>query len=347
MAVRFVIFSDLDATLLDHKTYSFKPAIPVLKKLKKMNIPVVLCTSKTRAETEAIARDLGLNHPFIVENGGAIFIPEGYFASRLFKKAGISALKKGKYRLIQLGTPYPRLREIFKKISETAGIRMLGFGDLKPEEIAAVTGLKKSEAERAARREYDEPFVVEGSQEFELLEKKIKSRRTKIDKKEILPPAALKELQRRASRPTEAAERRSSGPSQSRILARIKQMAGRYRLRVTAGGRFYHLTGNNDKGRAVRLLKKLYRLESGKIITIGLGDSINDLPMLRAVDLPVLVARPEGQSFKIHDGTKNLLRTTCPGPEGWAQAVSFLLGLLNSGPGKRKRPCPEKGGDHG
>jgi len=82
MASCFVIFTDLDGTLLDAETYSYEAARPALAMLKKRQIPVVLCTSKTRAETEAIARRLGLKHPFIVENGGAIFIPQGYFFCR-------------------------------------------------------------------------------------------------------------------------------------------------------------------------------------------------------------------------------------------------------------------------
>jgi len=65
MASCFVIFTDLDGTLLDAETYSYEAARPALAMLKKRQIPVVLCTSKTRAETEAIARRLGLKHPLL------------------------------------------------------------------------------------------------------------------------------------------------------------------------------------------------------------------------------------------------------------------------------------------
>ncbi|MDI6698646.1 MAG: HAD-IIB family hydrolase [Candidatus Saccharicenans sp.] len=325
MAVRFVIFSDLDATLLDHETYGFQPARPVLKKLKKMGIPVVLCTSKTRSETEAIATKLGLNHPFIVENGGAIFIPEGYFADSLFKKAGISIVNKGKYRLIQLGTPYPRLRSIFKAIREAVGIRMLGFGDLNADEIAAISGLGQKQAELARKREYDEPFFLEGSPEFELIEKKRKSGQSRINEKAFFERPAESEFCKTGRRVTSIIDGKGARPDQNTLLSKIKPIARRYGLRITAGGRFYHLTGDNDKGRAVRRLKKLYRLQQGKIIAIGLGDSANDWPMLKVVDLPVLVARPDGRHLKIPGKRKDLLRTTRPGSEGWAQAVNFFL----------------------
>lgn len=347
MAFRFVIFTDLDATLLDHETYSFQPARPVLKKLKKMGVPVVLCTSKTRSETEAIATKLGLNHPFIVENGGAIFIPEGYFADSLFKKAGISIVKKGKYRVIQLGTPYRRLRSIFKAIRKAVGIRMLGFGDLCPGEIAAVSGLSRKEAERAARREYDEPFFLENSPEFASVESKRHLWRFRSEESKDLAIQAEDKRRKSEARVFSRKNDKNNQLFQKKLYSKIEQMARRYGLRITSGGRFYHLIGDNDKGRAVHLLKKLYRLKYGKIITLGLGDSANDWPMLKVVELPVLVARPDGRHLKIPGKRKNLLRTTRPGSEGWAEAVGFFLSLLNSSPGQDINLRLDKGGNHG
>ncbi len=59
-------------------------------------------------------------------------------------------------------------------------------------------------------------------------------------------------------------------------------------LAVTRGGRFYHFgTAGIDKGGAVRRICETYRPSAGerKIMTTGIGDSENDLPMLRAVDV--------------------------------------------------------------
>ncbi|MFQ6092792.1 MAG: HAD hydrolase family protein [bacterium] len=58
------------------------------------------------------------------------------------------------------------------------------------------------------------------------------------------------------------------------------------------GGRFYAVMGSNDKGKAVSLLTDLYRKQHGVIWTVGIGDSENDAPLLAAVDLPVLVQKP-------------------------------------------------------
>ena len=73
-----IIFTDLDGTLLDHDTYSWKPAESALKLARKMNIPVIFCTSKTRAEVEIYRKSIGNKHPFIAESGEAIFIPVSY-----------------------------------------------------------------------------------------------------------------------------------------------------------------------------------------------------------------------------------------------------------------------------
>ena len=74
-----VIFTDLDGTLLDRETYTWEAARPALDRVKRQGIPWVLVTSKTRGEVEFWRRCLGNEHPFIVENGGAVFVPAGYF----------------------------------------------------------------------------------------------------------------------------------------------------------------------------------------------------------------------------------------------------------------------------
>ena len=79
--VRTVVFSDLDGTLLD-ENYSFEVAQPVIARLKALNVPIVLCSSKTRLEIEYFRTKMGINDPFISENGAAIFVPSGYFEVR-------------------------------------------------------------------------------------------------------------------------------------------------------------------------------------------------------------------------------------------------------------------------
>jgi len=78
---KIIIFTDIDGTLLD-KEYSFQDVQPIIKKLQSVNIPIILCSSKTRSEIEYYRSKLDIKEPFISENGAAIFIPKGYFQSK-------------------------------------------------------------------------------------------------------------------------------------------------------------------------------------------------------------------------------------------------------------------------
>jgi mannosyl-3-phosphoglycerate phosphatase len=150
---RIVIFTDLDGTLLNEQ-YSFEDVKPAIDLLLNMRIPIVLCSSKTRAEIEYYQSQLGVFHPFIAENGAAIFIPKGYSELRDYITKQID-----KYSVIELGKPYSIIREKFELARKKCGCEVRGFGDMTVKELAAETGLSLRLAELAKRREYSEPFV--------------------------------------------------------------------------------------------------------------------------------------------------------------------------------------------
>jgi mannosyl-3-phosphoglycerate phosphatase len=100
--------------------------------------------------------------------------------------------------------------------------------------------------------------------------------------------------------------------------------AKRRRLNLVQGGRFYHLLGDNDKGRAVGWLTARYRKENPNLVSIGLGDSANDLPLLENVDIPVLVKKPSGR-HEVWRTEKEVFYTEGIGPEGWNEALLTLL----------------------
>ncbi len=106
-------------------------------------------------------------------------------------------------------------------------------------------------------------------------------------------------------------------------LAAIKE-AG---LNYAFGGKFYEVCLGGDKGKAVKILMELFKLNFGDAYTIGIGDSLNDVEMLAAVDLPILVQTVDKHWNKLN--VKNLKRVTGVGPEGWARAASELLGGSN------------------
>jgi mannosyl-3-phosphoglycerate phosphatase len=108
------------------------------------------------------------------------------------------------------------------------------------------------------------------------------------------------------------------------MLSRVVREATALGLQVVSGGRFHHLVGGSDKGRAVRILRSLYEVSRGPVRTIGLGDSANDEPMLRAVDFPILVRRPDGSHLDAAH-LPGLIITSYSGPEGWREAILRVL----------------------
>ena len=160
-----IVVSDLDGTLLDHTTYAFDAARAALERLYDARVPLVLCTSKTRAEVEPIRAALRNAHPFIVENGGGVYVPLGYFP---FEIDG--AERRGEYAVIPLGDPYAELTRALDSASRATGVGVRGFASMTDDEVAAETGLALAEARLAREREFDEPFAVtEPARALELL----------------------------------------------------------------------------------------------------------------------------------------------------------------------------------
>jgi mannosyl-3-phosphoglycerate phosphatase len=265
--MKWILFSDLDASLLNHEDYSFNEARPVLDRLRREGIPLILVSSKTRAEVEALQEEMGLSMPFIVENGGGIYFPRGCRGIPF----GPGAERKP-YFVIHLGTSYGEVREFVRRVQPR--IRLRGFGDMTAEEVARLTNLPVERARLAKEREFSEPFLLEDA--------------------EALPE-----------------------------LAALADQAG---LSITRGGRFYHLLRRGqDKGAAVRFITEMFRKQGGEeILTVGLGDSPNDVPLLEAVDYPVLIPSPGGRGLEI--SLPRLVRAEHPGSLGWRRAVEGILG---------------------
>jgi mannosyl-3-phosphoglycerate phosphatase len=106
---------------------------------------------------------------------------------------------------------------------------------------------------------------------------------------------------------------------------RFSAELGRLGLRLLRGGRFWHVLGVADKGTAMDWLVGVYRNNGlPRPITVALGDSPNDLDMLRAADVPVVIRRKDGSHLEpIGRGGARL--SLQPGPEGWNACVLQIL----------------------
>jgi mannosyl-3-phosphoglycerate phosphatase len=267
--VNRVIYTDLDGSLIDHYTYSYEVAQPLVRKLNAAGIPLVFVSSKTRAEQEVYRRGLGVTGPFIAENGGAIFIPRGYFNFPYEYQREV-----GGYKVIELARPYAEIRQKLEVIREKYGLSLRGYGDMDTAEVARITGLDMAQAGLAKKREYQETLNLTGSEE---------------------------EIEVALTHITEAG------------------------LGYSRGGRFYGVMAGSDKGRAVRMLTAMFRQKLGRVETIGVGDSGNDMPMLAAVDWPVLVQKPG--SLWQEMALAKLYRAEGIGPQGWVKAIAELTGI--------------------
>lgn len=171
---KLIIFSDLDGTLLD-ADYSFAEAVPALSVIRARDVPLVLCSSKTRAEMAHCRRKLKNTHPFIVENGGGIFIPVNYF-SFVVRGTGFRVQHKDDCSVIKLGADYKTLRAAIVAL-RNEGFHLRGFEDMSVREVSALTGLKPADAARAKERFFDEPFVFSGTgPELAMMKKSIRAK---------------------------------------------------------------------------------------------------------------------------------------------------------------------------
>jgi mannosyl-3-phosphoglycerate phosphatase len=158
-----LVVTDLDGTLLDQDTYELAPARPGLDALRARRLDLVLCSSKTRAEMGPLAEELGVRALLVVENGGAVVLPAG-----LVPRLPPGAHRESEEIVVPLGTPRSSLVAALPEVAREAGVAVRGFGEMTPGDVAALTGLGLSAAARALRREWDEPFLVEGEAEADV-----------------------------------------------------------------------------------------------------------------------------------------------------------------------------------
>lgn len=151
---KYVIFSDIDATLIDFDSYEFK-AHTLIEKLKKDKHFLILNSSKTSLEIIKIIRKIKYLQPFICENGSAIFFPKGF----LKEKEKISKKFLG-WDIIELSKPYNNILKKYNQLKKLLPFKIKGFSEMSIEEIMQLTNLPEELAKLAKKREYTEPFII-------------------------------------------------------------------------------------------------------------------------------------------------------------------------------------------
>jgi D-glycerate 3-kinase len=134
--------------------------------LDHQGIPAVWLTSRCRLHFDEPRRKLGHTHPFIAEDGCAIYLPEDYFhlrpesgASRAQK---ITTLRLGRFTCIPIAEILPAAAEALETLSADTGVPVVTLRSLSPRELIQNTGLAQREAALARQRDFDDLFFFAG-----------------------------------------------------------------------------------------------------------------------------------------------------------------------------------------
>jgi mannosyl-3-phosphoglycerate phosphatase family protein len=315
--------------LVDINTGEYgKNATKLIELLKERNIPLILASAKTRLEQNRIREDLDLYDPYIVENGGAVVIPKGYFSDsalrgieyplRVTKELENDSVytKDGKRRdlnelgrgtanydsrhntikntseviIVELGESADNIRKKLSYIRRKYDLNFKGVADLSLEEIGNLVSVSKEQARRMAKRSYGETIL-------------------KVQNEDC-----------------------------SRFIECVKAEG----MQVIYGGRFFDVTVGTNKGLAVGLLKRLFNMRFHNRVTFfGIGDSSNDVPMLSHMDVPILVQRTNCSWLNYEEmkmkneingvgiDTNRIIRIKGIGPNGWENAIHKIILELN------------------
>jgi mannosyl-3-phosphoglycerate phosphatase family protein len=300
----------------------------LLELLKERNIPLILASAKTRLEQNRIREDLDLSDPYIVENGGAVVIPKGYFSNSALrgieyplrvtrelvndsvytkdeKRRDLNDSGRGTANrdsrhhtikktseviLVELGKSADNIRKKLSYMRRKYDLNFKGVADLSLEEICNLVSLSKEQARRMAKRNYGETVLQIRNMDF------------------------------------------------SRFIECVKAEG----MQVIYGGRFLDVTVGTNKGLAVGLLKRLFNKRFHNDVTFfGIGDSSNDVPMLGLMDVPILVQRTNHSWLNYEemimkneiDGvgidTNRIIRIKGIGANGWENAIHKIILELN------------------
>lgn len=145
--MRYIVVTDLDGTLLDHKTYEYTPALSAIEELNKREIPIILNSSKTNAEISQLRYQLDNQEPFVCENGGII--------------CGMGEIQ-------YLATPREEFLDKLSVIKEKLQLKYQGFAESTVDDVMAWTGLDQASAENAMKRSATEPLLWQDNEESAL-----------------------------------------------------------------------------------------------------------------------------------------------------------------------------------
>ena len=166
-----VLYIAVDA-LIPSRGTSLQGLDEFTARLDHEGIPAVWLTSRSRLQFDDARRKHGHTHPFIAEDGCAVYLPEDYFhlrpasdASRTNKAA---SLRLGRFTCIPVAELLPAAAEALQTLSRDTGVSVVTLRSLSPRELVQNTGLPQGEAELARQRDFDDIFFFAGTSDEEV-----------------------------------------------------------------------------------------------------------------------------------------------------------------------------------
>jgi mannosyl-3-phosphoglycerate phosphatase len=175
-AQQLVVVTDIDGSWLEPGTRFLPNECAALDFLAARGIPLVINSSRTRAEIERLHRTLNMLTPFISEHGSALFIPHGSFP--FVPDRALPALGG---EVIEFGRPYHEVVDTLRLVCRELKVETVGVAELAIKDVARELGVTIVEAQVAKLREYTELFRI-------------------IDEREVTRSRLFKALRRRGLR---------------------------------------------------------------------------------------------------------------------------------------------------
>ena len=145
-----IIFTDLDGSLLHRDNFKFDEIKEYIKSLIDEGIIIIPNTSKTEKEIEEFIKELGLNLPFISENGSSIH--------------GLDLINSNFPNKIILSRDKQEIIKIFSsKVSEELKAKCKFISNMNTIQQINIFGLKEKKLKNALNRKYTIPFLFEGN----------------------------------------------------------------------------------------------------------------------------------------------------------------------------------------
>ncbi len=145
-----IIFTDLDGTILHRDTFKFDTIKNYLKKLVNNGIIIIPNSSKTEIEIDKFNEELGVELPYILENGSAIH--------------GLNLINQNFPNKIILSREKEELLKIFNmKVPEKLMNKCIQISKISKKKQEKIFGQKDDKLQEVLKRKYTVPFLFEGN----------------------------------------------------------------------------------------------------------------------------------------------------------------------------------------